>query len=239
MDFERFCGMASAAGILLILTLNVWLGLWGPVWQAAWEMKPADALGVIVAIVGWSITVLIGAIGFYFAFRQIQLQQKQIRYAEAEIRRSNFLRLDREVRELGQDIDRLKTAAGYLRTFTCTFPPDSQIDGWAIGLFHTRSAADDFISQSAVSAPFGYGERISTVMSRIQRLGDMMTEASAKHSHGLPPAGIQMYYDPRIKAAVKGIRLIEAQIDAEVPIQLQRMLNLSDERDSLSAAFDR
>jgi hypothetical protein len=31
MNFERYAGMASAVGILLILTLVTWLGLWGPV----------------------------------------------------------------------------------------------------------------------------------------------------------------------------------------------------------------
>lgn len=45
MVFDRFCGMASAAAILLVLTLNGWLGLWGPLWRATWDVKPSDALG--------------------------------------------------------------------------------------------------------------------------------------------------------------------------------------------------
>jgi hypothetical protein len=52
MNFDRYCGMASAAAILLILTLNGWLGLWGPVWNAVWKMQAGDALGVVVAVIG-------------------------------------------------------------------------------------------------------------------------------------------------------------------------------------------
>jgi hypothetical protein len=31
MDFDRYVGTASAVGIVLILMIVTWLGLWGPV----------------------------------------------------------------------------------------------------------------------------------------------------------------------------------------------------------------
>lgn len=236
MSFDRYCGMASAAAILLILSLNAWLGLWGPVWHAVWEMKAADALGVVIAVIGWIVTIALGGIGFYFAFRQIrlaqsqlQLQQDEIRAAANATRRANYLRLSNEVSNFGRDIDRLMTAKGYLGTFTGTFPTDGRLHGWSVRLVQARSAAEDFISQAAVSAPFGYGERVSTVMSRIQRLGDMLATASRDMQ---PSEGIAAFYDPRIKAAIEGIRTIEGQITAEIPIRQQQMLEMADERDT-------
>jgi hypothetical protein len=55
MNFDRIAGFASAGCILLILTLNGWLGLWGPIWKATWKMQPGDALAVIVAVIGWAV----------------------------------------------------------------------------------------------------------------------------------------------------------------------------------------
>jgi len=40
MNFERYCGMASAAAIVLIFAITMWTGLWGPLWQ---EITPAEA----------------------------------------------------------------------------------------------------------------------------------------------------------------------------------------------------
>jgi hypothetical protein len=62
VNFDRYCGIASAAAILLVLTLNGWLGLWGPVWNAVWKMQPGDALGVVVGVVGWVLTISLGAL---------------------------------------------------------------------------------------------------------------------------------------------------------------------------------
>jgi hypothetical protein len=85
MNFDRYCGMASAAAILLILTLNAWLGLWGPIWKAAWKMQPSDALGVVVAVVGWTVTIALGMKAFSLAQRQIKLGQEQIALQQHQI----------------------------------------------------------------------------------------------------------------------------------------------------------
>jgi hypothetical protein len=188
MNFDRYCGMASAAAILLILTLNGWLGLWGPVWNAVWKMQAGDALGVVVAVIGWTVTISLGALAYFVAQRQIKLghdqiglqqrqiamQQIQIGEAREEQRKSNFARLDREFQLFAKDIDRLKLAQGYLGMFSARFPDAGKLDGWSVALFFVRKDAAEFLSQSAIAAPFGYGERISTVMNRIQRLGDRL-----------------------------------------------------------------
>jgi hypothetical protein len=191
MNFDRYCGMASAAAILLILTFNMWLGLSGPIWNAAWKMQPSDALGVVVAVVGWIVTIAIGVRAFILAQRQISLgqeqialqqhqiemQQEQIAETREELRKSNYARLVREFEKSAWDIDRLMTAKGYLGTFTGLFP-EGKLDGWSLALVHARNDASDSLSQSAVAAPLRYGERISTLMNRIQRLGDRLTQTS-------------------------------------------------------------
>jgi hypothetical protein len=48
----------------------------------------------------------------------------------------------------------------------------------------------DFISASATNAPYGYGASISTIMSRIQRIGDRMEESQ------VPWQGTESCYDP-------------------------------------------
>jgi hypothetical protein len=236
MTFDRFCGMASAAMILLVLTLNSWLGLWGPVWQAAWEMKASDALGLIVAIVGWLITIAVGAIAYLAALKQIRLantqieiQQDQINKSRAELRKSAYARLERKFLQLGGDNDRLLTAQGYLRKFTDQFPAEGNLDGWSRQLFFSRRDATDFISTSAVSAPFGYGERIATVMARVQRLGDMIASTSPGY---MPQAGVLSHYEAMVKEAILGIRSIASEIAAEIPARRAELLALANERDS-------
>lgn len=236
MNFERFCGMASVAMILLIVTLHVWLGLWGPVWQAAWEMKPADALGITVAVIGWTVTIAVGAVAYVAALKQIrlanqqiELQQAQIKENREELRKSAHARLEREFLQFGSDIDRLLTAQSYLQKFADQFPPEGNLDGWSRQLFFSRRDAKDFISASAVSAPFGFGPRIATVMARAQRLGDMIAATSPG---SMPQAGILSHYESTVKEAVLGIRSVAAGIAAEIPVRRAQLVALADERDS-------
>jgi hypothetical protein len=246
MSFDRYCGMASAAAILVVLTLNAWLGLWGPIWNAAWKVQPSDALGVIVAVIGWIVTISLGALAYFVAQRQIKLgrdqvdlqqrqiamQQQQIAEAREEQRKSNFARLDREFQLFAKDIDRLKLAKGYLGTFSARFPDAGRLDGWSVALFFVRKDAAEFLSQSAIAAPFGYGERISTVMNRIQRLGDRLVEGSPD---SMPTQGVLNYFEPRITVAMEGIRTIESQISAEIPAWEAQLIALADERDSYAS----
>jgi hypothetical protein len=247
MNLERYCGMASAAVILLVLTLNGWLGLWGPLWEAAWKMQPSDALGVVVAVIGWIVTISLGTLAYFVAQRQIRvgqaqidlqqrqivMQQQQIAEAREEQRRSTFARLDREFQQLARDIDRLKLAQGYLGTFSGHFPIAGRLDGWSRALFFVRKDAAEFLSQSAISAPFGHGERIATVMNRVQRLGDRLVEGSPD---SMPTQGVLNYFESRIATAVDGIRTLESQIAAEIPVREKDLITLANERDSYASS---
>jgi hypothetical protein len=144
MNFDRIAGFASAGCILLVLTLNGWLGLWGPIWKAAWQMQPGDALAVIVAIIGWAVTILLGGGAILFSQRQIslareqlRLQQGQIEEAQTEQRRAKYSGLDAEFNELTRGIDRLRTATAYLKYFAALFPT-GQLDGWSLALYRAR-----------------------------------------------------------------------------------------------------
>jgi hypothetical protein len=60
MNFDRYCGMASAVGILLILTLCVWLGASGPV-GSDWILRWQSLIGAIITAAGiglasWNVT---------------------------------------------------------------------------------------------------------------------------------------------------------------------------------------
>jgi hypothetical protein len=64
MNFERYVGMASAVGLVLILVIIIWLGVWGPAGhQLTWPdvgefIKVLGSIGtggaaVTGAIVAW------------------------------------------------------------------------------------------------------------------------------------------------------------------------------------------
>jgi hypothetical protein len=231
---DRLAGFASAACILLILMLTCWLGMWGP--------ATGETLNVIVAVIGWVVTIAIGVVAFVLAARQIKLgrdqldlqqrqiemQQQQIAETRQEMRKSNFVRLEKEFQSFAADLDRLKLAPGYLRTFTDRFPKGA-IDGWSVALIYARQNAEDSISYSAAGAPFGYGERVATVINRIQRLGDQMLQGSM--AQGVDQATL-MRFDPHVMAAIQGMRDLEAEIRGRIPQLDQQLLALADERDT-------
>src|SRR5690348_2174301 len=118
MNWERYSGMASAAAIMLTFAITMCTGLWGPLWLG---VTAPEARNLIVAVLGWVVTVGIGWRAFVLAQRQIALaqeqigiQQSQIRQTQAELAQARFLRVKGEVDQLANDIDKLKTAASYL-----------------------------------------------------------------------------------------------------------------------------
>jgi hypothetical protein len=67
MNFDRFAGMASAVGIVLILMIVTWLGLWGPV--------SIDSIKEWQTLIGFGGTLAVGAIAWVNVSRQIQQQR--------------------------------------------------------------------------------------------------------------------------------------------------------------------
>lgn len=103
------------------------------------------------------------------------------------------------------------------------------MDGWSRQLFFSRRDATDFMSASAVAAPFGYGDRIATVMARAQRLGDMIASTSPG---SMPQGGVLSHYEAMVKESILGIRSITSSIAEEVAARRAQLLALADERDS-------
>src|SRR4029450_10296683 len=57
MNFEKYAGMASAVGIVLILMMIAWLGIWGPVdigKLQPWQTLLTGFLAVIAAIIAYA-----------------------------------------------------------------------------------------------------------------------------------------------------------------------------------------
>lgn len=233
MSFERYCGMASAAAISLIFAITMWTGLWGPLWQ---EITPAEARTLVVAVVGWVVTIGIGWRAFVLsqgqialAREQIAIQQGQIRETQADLAQASFLRIDAEVDQLGNDIDQLLTASGYLEKLIERFPRQGSLSGWAKALLEARRVGVDALSQNAAGAPFGYGARVTTVINRLQRMGDVMFDEITMKS--IPMEGAANYWDPHVMEAIDGIRLLSAQIREEVPKRQAQLLSRADQRD--------
>ena len=233
MNFERYSGMASAAAIVLIFAITIWTGLWGPLWQ---DITLAEARNLIVAIVGWVVTIGIGWRAFALSQRQIALgreqiaiQQSQIRETQADLAQATFLRINAEVSQLGYDIEELMTASGYLEKLIERFPGQGRLDGWTKALLEARRVGIDALSQSAASAPFGYGVRVITVINRLQRMGDVMFDEITMKS--IPMEGATMYWDPHVKEAIEGIVLLSTQIREEVPKRQAQLKLRADQRD--------
>jgi hypothetical protein len=233
MNFERYCGMVSAAAILLVFAIVMWTGLWGPLWQ---DIKGSDTLNLIVAVVGWVVTIAIGWRAFALAQRQIglanaqiALQQQQIEDARCQVRCERFERLDAAFTQKAREIDELLVAKGYIQRFADLFPNSGQLGGYARVLHLSREQAQDFISHSALRAPYGYGEMIATIMSRMHRLGDMMADKlTTPYSMD---QGVGVFYDQPVRTSVEGLRAVSSQLSDRIPIYRQELVRLADERD--------
>jgi hypothetical protein len=77
MNFERYAGIASAVGVVLVLTMVGWLGVAGPVWRAYWTASPDQWLGFAGAIGAALITVFgtgLAAVAAWIAIkRQVRI----------------------------------------------------------------------------------------------------------------------------------------------------------------------
>ena len=237
MNFDRYCGMLSAASLILLWAFVVWTGLWGPVWSAAYEMKAADALSVIVAVIGWVVTIAAAATAYFLARSQIKLAREQIRIqqlqildTQVELAQTKFEEANLQVDLLGEQIEQMRLAAGYLQNFAENFPNEKQSDGWTKALWNVRRVGDDAISQSAAGAPFGYGARVSTVIGRLQRIGDGLFSEVTNRS--VPFEGAVLIWDPPIKGAVHGVGDLASQIRNDIPKKMALLKILADRRDS-------
>jgi hypothetical protein len=73
MDFDRYCGMASAVGILLILTMVIWLDLSGPI--------SVEGIKGWQTLIGFGGTLIVGMIAWVNVSRQLAQQRVGTRLA--------------------------------------------------------------------------------------------------------------------------------------------------------------
>jgi hypothetical protein len=68
MNFERYAGVASAVGLMVILLITVWLGLWGP---AAHQLAWTD-VGEFIKVLGSIATGAAAVTGAFVAWRGLE-----------------------------------------------------------------------------------------------------------------------------------------------------------------------
>jgi hypothetical protein len=175
---------------------------------------------------------LIGTGGAVFAgWLAYSAAQESSARALAEVQEAKHARLVEQVSVFSDEIDRLKLARSYLESFAANFPPtDSGAShaGFVSKLRECHAQGLDFLSSSAVRAPFGYGAQITTVMTRIEKLGDRIEETIDRQPTIKPD---QVWADV-VFEAIAGVRAIAKQIANDIPVHEKHLLRLADERDS-------
>jgi hypothetical protein len=71
MNFDRFSGMATAVGLVLILLIVTWLGLWGPITTADRGMSWTD-IGELIKVFGAIATGAAAVTGAFVAWRGLE-----------------------------------------------------------------------------------------------------------------------------------------------------------------------
>jgi hypothetical protein len=182
---------------------------------------------------------LIGAAGTVFAgWLAYSAAQESAARAMAEAREAKRAALTEQVATCSADIDRLKVARGYLETYAANFPPtdfNASRRGFVTTFRECHARALDFLSSNAVRAPFGYGSQISTVMTRIEKLGERI-EDLVRNSPTINP---DVEWEDVVFDAVAGIRSLAEQIAGDIPMHEKYLLRLADERDKLAEESNR
>jgi len=212
--------VVSCIGILLVANLN-------PVdHKCAWQFP--SILSCLLSARETLSAGLIGAGGAIFAgWLAYSAAIEASDRALSEARSAKHGALAQQVAALSEDIDRLKLAKAYLETFASNFPsatPGSS--GFAQSLRQCHAKALDFVSSSAIRAPFGYGTQISTVMTRIETLGERIEELLLRN----PVINVEVTWEAEVREMIEGIRSIAAQIGADIPVHEKRLVRLADER---------
>src|SRR5262245_52043129 len=96
MNFERYAGIASVVGILFILTMITWLGLWGPIDVEAikgWQTLIAAGIALIAAAIAWKA-----------AMAKLRFDERALAIAERRKRLAALFRADLAVKELRETV---------------------------------------------------------------------------------------------------------------------------------------
>jgi hypothetical protein len=218
--------LIAVVGILLVANIR-------PIdHQCAWQFP-----GIVSCLLSARETLSAGLIGtggaLFAGWLAYSAAQETSARALEEALSAKRTALAEKVARYCDEIDRLKLAKAYLESFAANFRPTIQGSpsaGFAADLRQCHAQALDVVSSSAIRAPFGYGAQISTVMTRIDTLGERMEDLLARQ----PVINADATWSTQIFEMIAGIRSLAQQIATDIPIHEKHMLRLADERDAIA-----
>lgn len=167
---------------------------------------------------------LIGLAGAIFAaWLAYSGAQDQLAQANSTVRETNRLRAQEKFRDAAGEMDSLRLAASYLSNFASRFPEDGAGGDFVAILATLHEKAHVYLSQSAANAPMGFGRSITTVMWRLEKLADKITELSDR---GLLLDRRRKDLEAEIRASVAGARKLADEIHKLMPSLEERLVNL-------------
>jgi hypothetical protein len=210
MEKNNLPGLSPLWLILLALVLGSFIATALPLIVLTKDVLPADWLGFSGGIIGSGCTIGAG----WMAYSAVQ---EQIEIAKQEAKARRIAELTEQVGREEVDLDRMALTRNYLRAFTANFDINmlsNMSSGMTRQYREVRWRADDFVSSTAAQAPYGYGERVLTVMNRIAVIGNRIQELSGGSEVS---TAIEAFFDDILLDAVKGIDAIADQIEADIP----------------------
>jgi hypothetical protein len=151
--------------------------------------------------------------------------------ALAEARAAKRAALEEQFNNYATDVDRLRLARAYLENLANNFPPTTQGSpsiGFASALRQVHARALDVVSSSAIRAPFGYGAQISTVIIRLETLGERIESTLLQQS----AINQDATWSGQIFEMIEGIRSLAEQIASDILVHEKHLLRLAQERDT-------
>jgi hypothetical protein len=175
MNFDRYAGMASAIGIVLILMLVTWLGLWGPV--------DLNSIKGWQTLIGFGGTLAVGVIAWINVSRQIQQQQLGTR----------LTLLSREEDRIEADLPGLKDAALFCESLSRRLKDAEDIDVIVIRLREAKVAVEPAKVRDAVNdlLPATDDRMRRILIARLQRLVTRCMSAYQTFNEGREGAPFQ------------------------------------------------
>ena len=191
MDFDRYAGMASAVGIVLILTIVAWLNLWGPIHVSAikeWQ-----------TLIGFGGTLAVGAVAWVNVSRQISQQQVGMRLSL----------LTREEDRIEVELPGLKDAALFCESLVRDLKKAKEVDEVAKSLSNAKIAVHALKVREVINGLLpDTDDRRRLLIARVQRLVKKSMSALLIYQSGT--AGAPLFSDEVQFTAEQSLRYDEA-----------------------------
>ncbi|WP_441280523.1 hypothetical protein [Tardiphaga sp. 862_B3_N1_1] len=197
--------------------------------SAQWPKWIGCAMAVHENLAGGLIGLSGALFGAWLAFSGTQ---DQLRKMNEDSRVAARLRLEIDIAQLSSDIDSLSLAAGYMTKIEEQFPEDG-IDNdefnyeWQLVGMYKKALV--YLSQSAASAPYGFGRSITTVVWRLEKLAENILSPPGAPSLLRTSSDVS----DEIKSCIHGLRMLIGQIEAKLPPLLARLSSLKAQAEQL------